>query len=34
MKRVIFDYAGLTCTVIGGLIFACGSLLLKKAKSR
>jgi hypothetical protein len=34
VKRIVLDYAGLTCTVIGGLIFACGSLLLKKAKSR
>jgi hypothetical protein len=32
MKRVALDYAGLLLTAIGGAIFACGSLLLRKAK--
>jgi hypothetical protein len=32
MRRIVLDYVGLTCIVIGGVIFAGGSLLLRKAK--
>lgn len=34
MKGIILDYLGLTCIVVGGAIFACGSLCLRKAKKR